>query len=477
MPTAASIAAATNANNPADLENLSTSNFYLSMYESRWAIVSCIGISLVLALIYIKLMDWLAVYLAWITIVCVEISLVVCGYFSYAYAQNIIETDGTRNSYSASALCVASGCWIAAALFYLVMFCNFKSLRISIAIIETAADFFADTKRIVIMPLGYFALWVGVFVFWLWGLAGVLSITDSEIVYSSISLQTKNVNRSEGANWMVAGMVLGMVWISAFIMAANEFTVICAAISWYFSRKDIKDSDGIPGDADVMKGLWWTYRYHLGTLAFGSFILTVVWCVKTILEYLMDAMADATGKNPCTECIVCCIKCCLDCFARFIRFLNQNAYIYCAVTSESFCPSALHAFLLMMKNASKFSFVEGIAGSFMFLAKMFVAILTTMIGYAILPPMTAPIKVDPTLPCFWIFLFSYLVASSFISIFDISALTILQCYLFDLDISKHHNLDMKHVPPTLLKFLAIHEEETKGKKIAETEATQNLLEQ
>jgi len=83
-------------------------------------------------------------------------------------------------------MCIASVCWIAAGLFYLVMFCNWKSLKISIAIIETAADFFADTKRIVILPLGYFALWVCVFIFWLWGLTGVCSISGSEITASNV---------------------------------------------------------------------------------------------------------------------------------------------------------------------------------------------------------------------------------------------------------------------------------------------------
>ena len=51
------------------------------MYESRWCIVTCIAIALVFALIYIKLMDWLAVYLAWITIVVIEVALVLCGYY------------------------------------------------------------------------------------------------------------------------------------------------------------------------------------------------------------------------------------------------------------------------------------------------------------------------------------------------------------------------------------------------------------
>lgn len=422
IPSASALA---NLSYTSDGDDFTTSNYYLSMYESRWVFVICIFIALILSLVYIKFMDWCAVPVAWGTIICIEIALCVSGYFSYAYAQNLITADdGNRSSFTAGALCTASACWIAAGLFYIVMFCNFKSLKISVAIIETAADFFADTKRIIMVPFGYFSLWVLIFVFWLWGLSGVSSIgTFGDI---NAQFQSKEVFRSDGTNWMIAGMVLGMVWISAFIMACNEFAIICAAASWYFSRKDIKDSDGIPGDADVTKGIWWTYRYQMGTMAFGSFILTVVWTIKWILEFIGNRLADATAHNPCTECLLCCMKCCLDCFDRFIRFLNANAYIYCAISSESFCPSALHAFLLILKNAAKFSFVESMAGAFMFLAKMFVAITTTMIAYLIIPPMTSPINVDPTTPCVFIFFFSYLVASTFISIFDISALTILQ---------------------------------------------------
>lgn len=278
---------------------------------------------------------------------------------------------------------------------------------------------------------------------------------------------------------MIAGMVFGMVWISAFIIACNEFAVICAAVTWYFSRKDIHDSDGIPGDSDIMKGFWWTFRYQMGTMALGSFVMSSVWLVRGLLEYIGDAIHDSTAGNKCVECLLCCVRCCLDCFDRFIRYMNSNAYIYCAISSESFCPSALHSFLLILKNSAKFAFVESIAGSFMFLAKTFIAITTTLIGYAILPAMTAPINVDPTMPCVFIFFFAYLVACAFISIFEVSANTILQCYLYDLDISKHHGLDLKHVPPTLLKFLAIFGDEdakkpTVGVVIVEG-GNQNLL--
>jgi hypothetical protein len=55
------------------------------MYESRWVVLTCIGISLVIALLYLKMMDWFAVPLAWVTIVVIEVSLCVLGYFSLDY--------------------------------------------------------------------------------------------------------------------------------------------------------------------------------------------------------------------------------------------------------------------------------------------------------------------------------------------------------------------------------------------------------
>jgi len=56
------------------------------MYESRWVITTCIFMSFVIALIYVKLMDWFAVPVAYFTIVVIEVGLCLMGYYSYEYA-------------------------------------------------------------------------------------------------------------------------------------------------------------------------------------------------------------------------------------------------------------------------------------------------------------------------------------------------------------------------------------------------------
>lgn len=84
LPTASSIANV--ADSDADKNDFTTSSYFISMYEARWTILTSIAISLVIALVYLKLMDWFAVCFAWITIIVIEICLVVLGYFCYAYS-------------------------------------------------------------------------------------------------------------------------------------------------------------------------------------------------------------------------------------------------------------------------------------------------------------------------------------------------------------------------------------------------------
>ena len=218
-------------------------------------------------------------------------------------------------------------------------------------------------------------------------------------------------------------MVFGFLWLICFLIACNEFVVIVSAITWYYSDKTIPDDDGIPGDSDVRYGFWWSIRYHMGSLAFGSFLMALVWTIRAIFEYIGEKMIDASGNNGCTRCLISCIRCCLDCFDRFIRYINRNAYIYMALSGESFCSSALNSFILILKNSAKFAFVEGIADIFMFLAKVFISTSTTGLYLLIMRAMT---KVSsPWLPLFVVFLLSYMIASVFIAVFDVSANTIL----------------------------------------------------
>ena len=78
------------------------------------------------------------------------------------------------------------------------------------------------------------------------------------------------------------------------------------------------------------------------------------------------------------------MRCCLDCFHRFVKFINENAYIQVALTGESFCTSAMAAFVLALKNAATFFITNGIGSLIFFLGKMTISIINTAIGYLLI---------------------------------------------------------------------------------------------
>lgn len=55
----------------------------IDVYKSRWVIVTSIAIALVITLIYIKFMDWFAVYLAWISVLLIQAGLILIGILCY----------------------------------------------------------------------------------------------------------------------------------------------------------------------------------------------------------------------------------------------------------------------------------------------------------------------------------------------------------------------------------------------------------
>lgn len=90
------------------------------------------------------------------------------------------------------------------------------------------------------------------------------------------------------------------------------------------------------------------FSYHIGTLAFGSLIITICRLIRVCLEYI-DQKIKAYD-NELTKAILCCCKCFFFCLEKFLKFINKNAYIMCSIHGKNFCASARDAFSLLMRN-------------------------------------------------------------------------------------------------------------------------------
>lgn len=165
------------------------------------------------------------------------------------------------------------------------------------------------------------------------------------------------------------------------------------------------------------------------------------------------------------------MRCVLKCFDEYIKFINKNAFIQCALKSENFCGSAKAAFWLIMRNAGRFSAASVVGWIMMMLGKGAIMGLSCYLTFLIIKE-AAPEVDQPVVPTMVILLVSYMVASMFLSIFSFSSTAILHCFLLDEDTG-----GSKFTPDGLQGFIKDctekAEKEEKFKKLPEGSNTGN----
>jgi hypothetical protein len=97
--------------------------------------------------------------------------------------------------------------------------------------------------------------------------------------------------------------------------------------------------------------------HHLGTMALGSFITAVVITVKYVAVYTITQIQAQSPENKVIQFLGNCLKVVIGCVERFIRFLGHIAYIETAIYGTNFCRSVVKAFIRLVKNVIRFSFV------------------------------------------------------------------------------------------------------------------------
>ncbi|XP_032391611.1 choline transporter-like protein 4 [Etheostoma spectabile] len=229
--------------------------------------------------------------------------------------------------------------------------------------------------------------------------------------------------------------VVAFLWCVNFVIALGQCTLAGAFSSYYWAFTKPADIPMFPLCGSFIRSL----RYHVGSLAFGALILTLVQIVRIILEYI-DHKTKA-AQNPCARFILCCLKCCLWCLEKFIKFINRNAYIMIAIYGKNFCVSAKNAFSLLMRNVVRVVVLDKVTDLLLFFGKLLVVAGVGVLsffffsGRILLPGNTFR---SETLNYYWIPIItvvfgSYLIAHGFFSVYNMCVDTLFLCFLEDLE--------------------------------------------
>lgn len=216
--------------------------------------------------------------------------------------------------------------------------------------------------------------------------------------------------------------------------------VMVSASSYYFNSTAEKE-----GDAEVRLGFEFTYLKHSGSIACGSFFISVITIIKYTLLIIAQKTQDFTGDTSISRCFKCCGNCIVMQLDAICDYVNKTAYSYIAVSGENFCSSAWNGFLLNMKHALEFFWANFLAKIFIGLGKFLLVALNCYIFFLFLNITGEMRALTGTylVPMLLVGFFTYMSTSIFLGIFDEVVLSLLTCMCIDIEL----NLKPKYGPP------------------------------
>uniref|UniRef100_A0A7N6AFQ9 Choline transporter-like protein n=1 Tax=Anabas testudineus TaxID=64144 RepID=A0A7N6AFQ9_ANATE len=308
-------------------------------------------------------------------------------------------------------------------------------ILIAIALIQESSKAIGHMMSALVYPLVTFVLLLVCVAYW-----GATNFTAADypgcpsascifIKYNNEGLFQRNLFNLQIYN------VVAFLWCVNFVIALGHCTLAGAFASYYWAFTKPGDIPMFPVCGGFIRAL----RYHVGSLAFGALILTLVQIARILLEYIDQKTRAA--QNPVARFILCCMKCCLWCLEKFIKFLNRNAYIMIAIYGKNFCVSAKNAFKLLMRNIIRVVVLDKVTDILLFFGKLLVVGGVGVLSFFFFSGrirLPGNVFRSETLNYYWMPIItvvfgSYLIAHGFFSVYNMCVDTLFLCFLEDLE--------------------------------------------
>lgn len=102
----------------------------------------------------------------------------------------------------------------------------------------------------------------------------VIKISNISIFLAILRVEYTEPKTLKSMFWIY---VVGLIWTTEFIFACQQFALAAAVAFWYFNK---------PTASPTIYAISKLIKYHLGTVAKGSFVITIFKIPRLILTYL-----------------------------------------------------------------------------------------------------------------------------------------------------------------------------------------------
>jgi len=243
------------------------------------------------------------------------------------------------------------------------------------------------------------------------------------------------------------------VWLLIFLRHLQYATIGGAVSQWYLHHSEM-------GSFPVLRSLRTVLRYHIGSVALGSALITALKFVRWTFLFLRRRFRSCCKIAPVgrdagrlTRLCCCLIDCCLRCFEKCLQALCRYAYAQIMISGRSFCPSAGEAFKVVSCNIAGAATLRLVSSAFLFTGKLFVCLSCACVGAFIM--LTEPAFTEKlysiVVPVIAIIFVSLLVSLIFFGVYSMATDTIFLCMCMEKDRRKRGLPTAR--PPLEIKLL------------------------
>ena len=460
---------------------------YVNDVQKSWYLVMLCGLVLpmLLSAMWMVMLRYAAGVVVWLSVLVVNLALIAisvilwikAGYIGEGHLSALANHAGSTGVVLPAYMDPAEGskenmtglaifASLLTVVIFLVTLLSMRAVRTAINILKVGAQSMAAAPMTVLFPLGlpFLSMYILV-VYWLLAAvyifsAGTVAQYDCEVDTTfvgaggnpacAIDEQCQcdyGIHFDKGLGAMLGFHFFGLLWTSQFIIAFTLTVLAGAFAPFYWTR-------GVGGEvrAPVSSAVKRTLRYSMGSLAFGSFIMAVIQFIRAVVKYMEHKMKALKEKNMIISYVMYCVNCFLWCLQKIVQFINRHAYIVVAIEGLSYCQAAGKGVSIMGGNLMRVAAVNVIGDSFLFLGKIAVAALCTLISVEIFGMSDLELS-SPLMPTALVFVLSLLVAQLFFSVAEMAIDTILMSFCIDCN---RNGGQARSAPPLLQSTLEHH---------------------
>ncbi|CAF0792388.1 unnamed protein product [Didymodactylos carnosus] len=222
-----------------------------------------------------------------------------------------------------------------------------------------------------------------------------------------------------GGGIFVFVLLVSLYWGSITFKTVVHFVSACVVGDWWFTN-----SDHI-----VRSSVNRAFTTNFGSLAFGSLIVAVIKSLRTIAQ---NAQNNAQRQgNIVVTLITCCAACILQILERVIGFLNEWAFIFCALTGASFIQASKDVVELFKRRGWTLIINDDLTGNALAITSLAVGFISAAIGgitvYTVMPHNPSRIEIAG-IGAFFCFLIGLAMSTIMTSILTSCVRTVFVCF-------------------------------------------------